>query len=326
MFWLNHPNQPFCGIISECHKKGFQIFTDWLETPKTRFNSNKIIGIRKSVSKRLLELIELIGYSKKADYYEVNNYFKEFSCWIKEMYKKISLKDNDGGWKIVLKNEIDKREAFFKKSSGPWSSGDFEMLFRNTFKISNINFHESIVINVMTSEEYDYLINEIFNLMGLNWVSCNGGKLRILGNSIEEFEEKRVYSNINKYPKVLENLDKAYNHKLIHEWNEVAHYCCKTLENFYKNILGNKERHEKFTLSKLIKEIKNNKKKVFKKSDNAVLDGIHHLLLSGINIVGTIRNTRDSGHGNLKNVNEEEANMCYSYTILLLRTVIQILI
>lgn len=326
MFWLDHPNQPFCGIITECHKNGFLIFTDWLETPKTRFNSHKIIEIRKMVSKRLLELIGVIGYINKAEFFEVNNSFKELSCWIKEMYRKICLKDNEGGWKLLLINEIEKMEVLFRNNSGPWYSGDIEMLFRKTFKINNIVFNENTVRNILTSEEFDNLINEILNLMGYDWVSCEGGTLRILGNSIEEIQEKRVYKYIEKYPKVLENLDKAYKHKLTCEWNEVAHYCCKAIENFYKNVLGNKKRYEKFVLSKLINEVKSNKKKLFKKTDDAVMGGIDHLLLSGINIVGTIRNTRDSGHGNLRDVKKWEADMCYSYTILLLRTIVQILI
>lgn len=326
MFWLDHPNQPFCGIIGDCHKNGFQLFSDWLESPKNRFNSNEIIRIRKSVSKHLLDVLGKIGYNTKADYLEVNNYFKELNCWIKEMNRKLSLKNSEGGWKLLLMNEIEKKEAFFRKeTSEPWYSGNIEMSFRTTYKFNNMLFNENVVRNIITSEEFDNFINEILNLMGKDWVSCEGGNLRILGNSVEEIEEKRVYRNIKNYPKVIENLDKAYEHKLIGEWNEVALYCCKAIENFYKNILGNKKQYRNFSLSTLIKEIKNNKKKIFKKSDNAIMDGIDNLILSGINIVGTIRNTRDSGHGNLRDVKKWEANMSYSYTILLLRTIIELL-
>jgi hypothetical protein len=54
------------------------------------------------------------------------------------------------------------------------------------------------------------------------------------------------------------------------------------------------------------------------------MNGVDKLLLSGINIIGTVRNTRDSGHGNEKDVLEWEANMSYNYTILLLRTILKI--
>ena len=97
-------------------------------------------------------------------------------------------------------------------------------------------------------------------------------------------------------------------------------YCCKAIEHFYKNLLRNEKKHKKLGLSDLTKEIRKEKENLFKKSDSVVLGGIDYLLLSGINVVGTIRNTRDSGHGNDRDILEWEAKLSYSYTILLLRT------
>jgi len=206
---------------------------------------------------------------------------------------------------------------------------DIEELYRKSLPLEKeftkvFNAYSDDVQNILTSKEFDDLFNEIFRLLGLNFISCVNGKLKIIGNSVEEIEEKRVYKNLEKYPKALENLDKAYDHKLNAEWNDVTLYCCKSLENFYKNLLGNKKKYEKLSLSDLTKEIRNKKQDLFKESDSAVIDGINHLLLSGINIVGTIRNTRDSGHGNVRDVLEWEAKMGYSYTILLLRTLLEI--
>ena len=195
-------------------------------------------------------------------------------------------------------------------------------LEKEFIKVFNAYFDDDQ--NILTSKEFDDLFNEIFRLLGLNFISCVNGKLKIIGNSVEEIEEKRVYKYLVKYPKALENLDKAYDHKLNAEWNDVTLYCYKALENYYKNLLGNKKNFEKYTLSDLIKEIRKNKQDLLKKSDSGVMGGIDHLLLSGINIVGTIRNSRDSGHGNERDVLEWEAKMGYSYTILLLKTLLEI--
>jgi len=43
-------------------------------------------------------------------------------------------------------------------------------------------------------------------------------------------------------------------------------------------------------------------------------------MYSGNNLVGTLRNKKDSAHGNPFDVEEWEAKLSYSYTILLLRT------
>jgi len=192
-----------------------------------------------------------------------------------------------------------------------------EKIFTETFHFKH-NLNET---NILNSEEFDTLINEIFILMGYNWVSCINGVLMLIGYSIEDKEEKEVFRYLKRYPKVIENLEKAKQHLLEADWNSVPLYCCKAIENFYKKLLTNKQIPKKVSLSDLTQEIRKNKDTLFKKSDSAVIDGINHLLLSGINVVGTIRNTRDSGHGNERDVLEWEARMGYSYTILLMRTI-----
>ena len=195
-----------------------------------------------------------------------------------------------------------------------------EIIFTEIFHF-NHNLKE---FNILTPLEFDNFINEILQLMGNDWVSCINGELMLIGYSIEEKEEKEVFRYLKKYPKVIENLEKVKQHQLEADWNSVPLYCCKAIEHFYKNLLGNDKKHKKLCLSDLTNELRKKKQDLFKKSDNAVMDGIDHLLLSGINIVGTIRNTRDSGHGNDRNVLEWEAKMGYSYTILLLRTLLEI--
>ena len=234
------------------------------------------------------------------------------------------------GLGVTVLNEIVRREECFKKAKSEnnyptsWLSGEIETAYRKVFNFRIITFYEDSVKNILSSLEFDDLTNEIFRLIGKDWVSCDGGKLRILGNSMEESEEKKVYKYLDKYQKVLENLNKAYEHKLNCQWNDVSLYCCKALENFYKNLLGNKKKYEKLALENLIQQIRNNKKQLFKKTDSAVMGGIDNLLLSGINTIGTIRNTRDSGHGNVRDVLDWEAKMGYSYSILLLRTLLKI--
>ena len=191
-----------------------------------------------------------------------------------------------------------------------------ELLFTKVFHCKH-NLNET---DILTTEEFDTLTNEILVLMGYNWVSCINGELMLIGQSIEDKEEKEVFRYLKRYPKVIENLENAKQHLLEADWNSVPLYCCKAIEHFYKNLLENENIPKKLSLSDLTQEIRKKKDNLFKKSDSAVMDGINHLLLSGINVVGTIRNTRDSGHGNERNVLEWEARMSYSYTILLLRT------
>ena len=191
-----------------------------------------------------------------------------------------------------------------------------ELLFTKVFHCKH-NINET---DILTTEEFDTLSNEILVLMGYNWVSCINGELMLIGQSIEDKEEKEVYRYLKRYPKIIENLENAKQHLLEADWNSVPLYCCKAIEHFYKNLLENENIPKKLSLSDLTQEIRKKKDNLFKKSDSAVMDGINHLLLSGINVVGTIRNTRDSGHGNERDVLEWEARMSYSYTILLLRT------
>ncbi|MFX1450876.1 MAG: hypothetical protein ACFFCM_08540 [Promethearchaeota archaeon] len=329
MYWLKSGNLPFCGIIDESHRKGYSIFTNWFERSRIHQHNIDVPKMRRNVIKRFLDLLNDIGYTKKKDCIEVNNYFKELKCWIYEMYKKIALKDDYGGWKVVALNEISRKDEYLrgpehKYPQAIWISGEIENTIREVFGFRNWIFNLDSVKNILTSQELDELINEIFRLIGKNWISCDGGKLRILGNSIEEIEEKRVYKELERYPKVLENIDKAYEHKLNAEWNDVSLYCCKAIEIFYKNLLGNRNKYKRLTLSQLTQKIIEKKEDLFKSSDSTVIDGIKKLILSGINTIGTIRNTRDSGHGNERDVLKWEAKMGYNYTILLLRTILSI--
>ncbi len=195
-----------------------------------------------------------------------------------------------------------------------------ELLFTKIFRFKH-NLNET---NIISPEEFDNLFNKILVLMGYDWISCINGELMLIGYSTEEKEEKEVFRYLKIYPKVVENLEKSKQHLLEADWNSVILYCCKAIEHFYKNLLGNEKRYKKLSLSDLTKEMRKEKENLFKKSDSAVMDGINHLLLSGINVVGTIRNTRDSGHGNDRDVIEWEAKMGYSYVILLLRTILEI--
>ncbi|MFW9876200.1 MAG: hypothetical protein ACFFG0_24115 [Candidatus Thorarchaeota archaeon] len=191
-----------------------------------------------------------------------------------------------------------------------------ELLFTKVFHFRH-NLNEQ---HILTTEEFDSLINEIFLLMGYDWVSCINGELMLIGYSKEDREEREVFKYLQIYPKVIENLENAKQHLLEADWNSVSLYCSKAIEHLYKNLLKNMNIPKQLSLSDLTQEIRKNMDFLFKKSDSAVMDGISHLILSGINVVGTIRNTRDSGHGNDRDVLEWEARMSYSYTILLLRT------
>ena len=147
------------------------------------------------------------------------------------------------------------------------------------------------------------------------------GSLMLLGNSIEEIEEKLIFKQLEKYPRVVKNLGKAQKNIIDTDWNDVPHYCLKAIEGFYNIILGNKKKYEDKTLSQLTEIIRNKKEKLFKGSVRGVIDGLDYLLLSTQNLVGSVRNRRDSGHGNVTDVPEWEAKMSYSFTLLLLRTI-----
>lgn len=192
-----------------------------------------------------------------------------------------------------------------------------EIIFTEIFHFK----HNLKEFNILIPQEFDSFINEILQLMGYNWVSCINGELMLIGYSIEEKEEKEVFRYLKKYRKVIENLEKAKQHILEADWNSVPLYCCKAIEHFYKNLLGQKKEFEKYPISKLtlkiIEEININT--LFKNSFIDINDGVKHLLLSGINLIGTLRNRKDSAHGNLLDVEDWEARLSYSYTILLLK-------
>jgi len=182
--------------------------------------------------------------------------------------------------------------------------------------------HNLKEFNILTPQEFDNFINEIFQLMGYDWVSFINGELMLIGYSIEEKEEKEVFRYLKKYRKVIENLEKAKQHILEADWNSVPLYCCKAIEHFYKNLLGQKKEFEKDSISKLTQKIieEKNINSLFKNSFIDINDGIKNLLQSGKNLVGTLRNRKDSAHGNPLDVEDWEARLSYSYTILLLKT------
>ncbi len=193
-----------------------------------------------------------------------------------------------------------------------------EIIFTEIFHFD----HNLKEFNILTPQEFDNFINEIIQLMGYDWVSCINGELMLIGNSIEEKEEKEVFRYLTKYRKVHENLEKAKQHILEADWNSVPLYCCKAIEHFYKNLLGQKKEFEKYSISKLTQKIlkEKNINSLFKNSSIDINDGINHLLRSGINLIGVLRNRKDSAHGNLLDVEDWEARLSYSYTILLLKT------
>ncbi|TKJ18074.1 MAG: hypothetical protein CEE43_18860 [Promethearchaeota archaeon Loki_b32] len=182
--------------------------------------------------------------------------------------------------------------------------------------------HNLKEFNILTPQEFDNSINEILQLMGHNWVSCINGELMLIGYSTEEKEEKEVFIYLKEHQKVIENLEKAKQHIMEADWNSVPLYCCKAIEHFYKDILGQKNVFEKYSISqltqKLIKDINTNS--LFKNSPIGINDGIKYLLLSGVNLIGTLRNRKDSAHANLLDVEDWEAKLGYSYTILLLKS------
>lgn len=189
--------------------------------------------------------------------------------------------------------------------------------FNNTFFIYHIDATKE---NIFTSKEFEDQINEIFRLIGNEWLTLVNGNLMLLGNSVEEIEEKLTFKLLEKYPRVIKNLGKAQKNIKDSDWNDVPHYCCKAIERFYNIILNDKKQYEDKNLSQLINIIRDKQEKLFKGSVRGVSDGLNHLILSALNLIGSIRNRRDSGHGNITDVPEWEAKMCYSFTLLLLRT------
>ncbi|KKN23075.1 hypothetical protein LCGC14_0908620 [marine sediment metagenome] len=189
--------------------------------------------------------------------------------------------------------------------------------FKKTFFIHHTDFTKE---NIFTSKEFEDQINEIFRLLGNEWLTLVNGKLMLLGNTVEEIEEKQTFKTLEEYKRVTKNLRKAQNNLKDADWNDVPFYCCKAIEGFYNSLLMNKKQYEDMALSQLTSIIRSQEDELFRESIKGVKGGLDHLILSALNLVGSIRNRRDSGHDNKTSVPEWEAKMSYSFTLLLLRT------
>ena len=201
------------------------------------------------------------------------------------------------------------------------TKSNFRIPVRSEFENSFFLYHmDTTKENIFTSKDFEDQINEIFRLIGNDWLTLVNGSLMLLGNSIEEIEEKLIFKLLEKYPRVVKNLGKAQKNINDSDWNDVPHYCLKAIERFYNIILDDKKQYEDKNLSQLTNVIREKQEKLFKGSVKGVKDGLNNLILSTLNLIGSIRNRRDSGHGNITDVPEWEAKMCYSFTLLLLRT------
>lgn len=189
--------------------------------------------------------------------------------------------------------------------------------FQKTFFIYHTDFTKE---NIFTSKEFEDQINEIFRLLGNEWMTLVNGKLMLLGNTLEEIEEKITFKTLEEYTRVTKNLRKAQKNLKDADWNDVPFYSCKAIEGFYNALLKSKKEYEDKNLSQLTSIIRSQEDKLFRESVKGVKGGIDHLILSALNLVGSIRNRRDSGHDNITGVPEREAKMSYSFTLLLLRT------
>ena len=189
--------------------------------------------------------------------------------------------------------------------------------FQETFFMYHTDFTKE---NIFTSKEFEDQINEIFRLLGNEWMTMVNGKLMLLGTTAEEIEEILTFKILEDYKRIVKNLRKAHKNIKDADWDDVPLYCCKAIEGFYKALLKNKKEYEDKTLSQLTAIIREQKDMLFKESIKGVKGGLDHLILSALNLVGSIRNRRDSGHYNITNVPEWEAKMSYSFTLLLLRT------
>ncbi|MBN1217059.1 MAG: hypothetical protein JXA99_16680 [Candidatus Lokiarchaeota archaeon] len=320
---------PMLQIIISCKMKGFSIPSSnnyMRNIMRYRgLNTDDINRFENLVINHLNSLIEEIGYTETKEYLEMNNSFKELNVWIEEMYKRLSYFDNDGGWNKVGVDDYQRIEEILKREKiYRGTENDVKVKFKQIFGFQDLVIREETYKNLTTSEEFDEIISNILMLLGKGSYKCNGGKVRLIGSSVEDIEESCIYSSLQKYPRVLKNMDQALEHKIKKKWNEVALYCCKAIEYFYKIILGNKKKYEKLTLRSLTEAIRRNQNKLLKIDDTVWL-GVDKLLQSCVNLVGTIRNSRDSGHGNDRDVEKWESQMVYNYTIVLLRTLIQII-
>lgn len=320
---------PISQIIISCKMKGFAI-------PSSNFYLHDMIRYRGSnpddirqvenlVINHLNSLINEIGYTETKEYIEMNNAFKELNEWINEMFTRLSCYDNEGGWeKVGIEDHRRVEEILNREHRYYGTENDISVKFKQIFGFHDLFIREDTYQNLMTSKEFDDVITDVLQLLGKGSYKCNGGKVRLIGSSVEDVEESRIFAYIQKYPRVLKSLDDALEHKIQKKWNDVVLYCCKVIEIFYKILLNNKNKYEKMTIGPLVDEIRKKHNKLFK-CDDTVWLGVDKLIQSCINIVGTIRNSRDSGHGNDRDVEEWEAEMVYTFTMLLLKTLLNIL-
>ena len=276
---------------------------------------------RKIKAKKRIKEIEQYNQRRKElmkeDKFEVNLY-KIFPMSYKEYKMERKLPKNPSE-KDFLKSKLLRLEYNSHIANSLYNEElPLELEFTKNFHFK----HNLKEFNILTPQEFDKFINEILQLMGYDWVSCINGELMLIGYSTEEKEEKEVFIYLKEHQKVIENLEKAKQHIMEADWNSVPLYCCKAIEHFYKDILGQKNEFEKYSISqltrKLIKDFNTNS--FFKNSPIGINGGIKHLLLSGVNLIGTLRNRKDSAHANLLDVEDWEAKLSYSYTILLLKS------
>ncbi len=317
-------------IIISCKENGFAVSSlDYLYLQDMMRGLSlvpqEINRVEDQIINHLYSLIEKIGYTETKEYIEMNNAFKELNVWINEMFTRLSFYDNEGGWEKVGIDDHRRIEEILNREHRYYGTeNDISVQFKRTFGFRDLIIRENTYQNLMTSKEFDDIITDVLQLLGKGLYKCNGGKIRLIGSSVEDVEESRIYAYIQKYPRVLKTLDDALEHKIKKKWNDVALYCCKAIELFYKILLSNKKKYEKMTIGLLVNEIRKNHDKLFK-CDNTVWLGVDKLIQSCINLVGTIRNSRDSGHGNDRDVEEWEAEMVYTFTMLLLKTLLNIL-
>lgn len=380
-------SRPFCGLIEQCHREGFVVYSDWLNiigSKRSGFYGNETREIREKINIHLKDLTDSIGYAKEKHKIVVNNQFKELNSWLNKIYMKLYKMDKEGGWdaayikqierskkvveaykqyrkdkkrrlmnviekckddlakllpplfktevrknkaRIIPKNLSERDKLINKIKRYDYNESDvkqksyIDIPLRNAFQETFFIYHmDATKENILTAQEFEDQINEIFRLLGNEWVTFVNGKLMLLGNSAEEIEEKQTYKLLEEYPRVIKNLRKAQKNIMDADWNDVPHYCCKAIEGFYNVLLKNKRQYEDKTLSQLTNIIRRQEELLFKESVIGVKGGLDHLILSALNLVGSIRNRRDSGHGNITDVPEWEAKMSYSFTLLLLKT------
>ena len=403
--WISRDNlplqRPFCGLIEECHKEGFIIYSDWLNkigSKRRGFYYFETQQIREKITIHLGNLINKLDFTKEKERIVVNNEFKELNTWLNKMYSKICKMDEQGGWDVTYLNQVERRDKIARaykkyrinkekrlkgkiqkykielenldlpkpeiKPIRPYQNINTDIFSIKKMKLRKIpknlseydriknkleryeynendvkrnsdrdppirrEFEKNFYIyhmhttkeNIYASEEFEKQINEVLRLIGKEWVSLINGKLMLLGTSVEEREEKLIFKQLQKYPRVLKTLEKAQKNIKDADWNDVPLYCCKSIERFYNILLKNKKKYEDKNLSLLTKIIRDKKEKIFKNSVRGVNDGLDYLILASLNLVGSIRNRRDSAHGNITDVPEWEAKMCYSFTLLLFGT------